>query len=282
MKSYDQTISRSLYHKIASQSIVSKVLEETALSKGEVVATWTINELGILKGSIYGYVGNIGIKSFIHSSYRPWINLSYDIDLAVSSISNFEGFRIKKERLIEKEKRIRGIVSNNYEIVHSPFEAYILLIYPIKISSHIELEKLDIFDIETGIGPISLYEEDFIKRATIGYIHSLPLETQLATHISPLTYNGERIKRAFFASVSNDNIDLNYLQQKLEESVDRIRSVGLSLNKYKKGFEEVAKGCEVVEAKFRKRVLEDHTHNIENWREIVRLLFRLSEAIRVA
>jgi hypothetical protein len=241
-----------------------------------MISTWIIYKLGILGDDVcYGYIGNVGIKFFILPKLKPYIDTSYDLDVAVPSVSYFKNLEIKKERLID-EIIHKQYGCYKYEIVYSPFEVYRILIPPFQIG-YVEYREIDGFDETTGIGPIPLSDEDFKKRKKIEYLTSLPLETQLATHINPIAYNSERGKRAFFASVSVDNIDYDAVQQKLEESIDRVRKAGISLNQYKEGFRRTSRECKGIERKFEKRITKEYKDKIENWKAIRRLFSILYE-----
>jgi hypothetical protein len=265
---------------ILSQYPLSVISHKTALSKVEMISTWILHKLGIFGDDVcYGYIGNVGIKFFILPKLKLYIDTSYDIDVAVPSVSYFKNLEIKKERLIDEIIHKQYGFSYKYEIVYSPFEVYRILIPPFQIG-YVECREVDGFDETIGIGPIPLSDEDFQKRKKMEYLTSLPLETQLATHINPIAYNSERGRRAFFASVSVDNIDYDAVQQKLEESIDRVRKAGIPLNRYKEGFRRISRECEVIERKFEKKLTKEYKEykdKIENWRAIRRLSIILYE-----
>lgn len=262
--------------KISSQYPVSLILQTTALSKEEAIETWILYKLGIFGDIDHGYIGNVGAKFFILPMFKLYINASYDLDVAVPSVSYLKNLEKRKERLINKMVPKQNGLSYKYEIVYSPFEVYRIPTPSFQIG-YVEYREIDVFDETTGIGPIPLSNEDFKKRRIIEYLPSLPLETQLATHINPIAYTSERGRRAFFASISVATIDYDIVQQKLEESVDRVRRAGISLIKYKEGFSRISGECEGIEKKFEKRITKEYKEKIENWRAICRLLSILYE-----
>ncbi|MFZ8829934.1 MAG: hypothetical protein ACO2OO_00555 [Candidatus Aenigmatarchaeota archaeon] len=280
MAEIPQKITVKSAKEILSQPQLLFILKKTALSKVEAIETWMLYKLGILGDDVcYGYIGNVGIKTFILPKLKLYIDTSYDIDVAVPSVSYFKNLEIKKERLIDEIIHKQYGFSYKYEIVYSPFEVYRILIPPFQIG-HVECREVDGFDKTTGVGPIPLSDEDFKKRKKIEYLTSLPLETQLAAHINPKASNYERENRAFFASISVDNIDYDAVQQKLEESTDVVRKAGIPLNPYKEGFRRISRECEVIERKFEKKLTKEYKEykdNIENWRKIIKLLNILYE-----
>jgi hypothetical protein len=282
-----QTIGRKLIKKYSSQHPLSTILQGTALSKKEVILTWILYNLDIFSnvpiygnGCNYGYIGNIGIKFHISPELKLYVSSSNDIDVAVPSVNYFKN-SLYKERLVDRVIARKDGFIHTYEIVYSPFEVYRLLIPPIQID-YGEYREIDVFDTETGIGPIPLSPEDFRKCKKIEHLHSLPLETQIATHINPLAYTHERGKRAFLATISAPNIDYDVIQQKIEESVDRIRKVGISLFQYKEGFGRISRKCIEVERKFIKRKDITQRYHIENWIKLNQLLEKLYSTLPVA
>jgi hypothetical protein len=275
-----QTIGKRLIKKISSQPPVSTVLHSTALSRKEAIATLLIYDLGYLSNVPYGYVGNIGIKSFILSEFKPYVNASYDLDVAVKNINQLGKLERRKENMLDGIKRKQEGLSCKYEIVFSPFEVY-RVPFPSFQIGYDEYRELDPFDIETGIGPVPLHPEDFERCKTIEYLRSLPLEIQLATHLNPLAYTSERGKRAFLATVSASSIDHDAIRQRLEESGDKVKRVGIPLSQYKDGFRKVERGCREIEKKFRKnrKVIEESY--LENWKILCKLVGNLYETLPV-
>jgi hypothetical protein len=288
MEVIPSTIRGRLIKKYSSQHPLSIILKETALSKKEVIATWILYKLDIFSniplyenGCNYGYIGNIGIKSHISPELKLYVSSSNDIDVAVPSVNYFKNSYKKKERLVDRVIARKEVLSYTYEIVYSPFEVYRLLIPPIQIGYR-EYREIDVFDVETGIGPISLSKEDFKKCKNIEYLHSSSIEMQIATHLNPLAYTHERGKRAFLATISTPDIDYDVIQQKIEESVDRIRKVGISLFQYKEGFGRISRKCIEVERKFIKRKNITKRYHIENWITLKQLLEKLYSTLPVA
>jgi hypothetical protein len=271
-----QKLDAQSIHEILSYPKVSAVLKSTALSEKEAIAGWLILGFGILKKATYGYVGNVGIKLNIPNKYKNYVNVSKDLDIAVldiNSLENVEG--IEKRKLFDRIKKRRVILSYMYERIYSPFDVYRVDISPFQIGDT-EYREIDVFTPETGIGPIKIYKEDFENGKKVEYFTSLNINTIIASQINPLGYDNERIKRVFFASISDQHpFDIEYIKQKLEGSIDSIKKVGISLIEYKNGFVRVQKICNYVKKRFENRVGGER--NLENFNSLINLLEKMYE-----
>jgi hypothetical protein len=165
-----------------------------------------------------------------------------------------------------------------YERIYSPFDVYRVDISPFQIGDT-EYREIDVFTPETGIGPIKISKEDFEKGKKVEYFTSLNINTIIASQINPLGYDDERIKRVFFASISDQPFDIEYIQQKLEESIDSIKKVGIPLTEYKNGFGGVQKICNHVKKRFENRVGGER--NLENFNSLINLLKKMYETTPV-
>jgi hypothetical protein len=267
-------IDRSMLKKLLTHSDISQVYSSTALSPEETVATWIIKKLGILEGTNYGYIGNVGIKSYIPEDLKLFVNRSHDLDIALENIEGIpKEYKIIKDRLIDKVK----YGHYRMEITYSVFSVYRIPIPTFQIDS-IEYRIIDAFTTETGIGPIQLKKEDFRKIKYIGYLPVLPLEVLIPSHINPKSFTYERARRALFAAATN-YIDIHYAQQKLEESKEIMDRLGIGYQ-YKKELKKVSKECFRVERKVTElisRYYKSDTDNesVENARKICELLRKL-------
>jgi len=267
-------IDRSMLKKLLTHPDISQVYSSTALSPEEAVATWIIKELGLLEGINYGYAGNVGIKPYISEDLKLFVNRSHDLDIALENIEE-----VRKKYKIEKDRLIDEVKYGHYriEITYSVFNVYRIPIPTFQIGS-IEYRIIDCFTTETGIGPIPLKKEDFRKIKYIGYLPVLPLEVLIASHINPRAFTYERARRALFAAATN-YIDTHYVQQKLEESKERMSRLGIGYQ-YKKELEKVSRECFRVERKVTELISKYYksgsdNKSAENARKICELLKKL-------
>jgi hypothetical protein len=236
-------IDESMLERLLTHPEISQVYSSTALSKSETVATWIIGRLGILEGIDHSYAGNVGIKSHISKDLKPFVNKSYDLDIA---LENIEKITKKYKITITKDRLIDEVRYGHYrmEITYSVFNVYRIPIPTFQIGS-IEYRIIDAFTPETGIGPIPLENEDFRRIKYIGYLPVLPLEVLIPSHINPKAFTYERAKRALFAAATN-SIDIDYIQQKLERSKEIMNRLGIGYQ-YKKELKKVSRECFRVE-----------------------------------
>ena len=284
---YPRSVDKELTKEILSIPEASHVHKYTAISKKEAIAAWIIQSLPPFRNLYeeYAFVGNIGIKAYIKPSYKLYVDASYDIDVAVKNVDAFkvDSMLIKRDRLIRNRRGKFTSFDYKYYCEFSPFEFYRFLIPPFKVGNG-EYKEVDIFDIETGIGPIPLESRDFKKASKVGFLYVLPLDVLLATYLNTEAYTDERLRRAFWATISNENVDVHSFEQRIEESVDRVRKAELSLIDYKNGFGEIRKKCEELEKMYeRKKIngkLKEDDH-LENWKNIRRSIERLYERLPV-
>ncbi len=269
-------IDRSMLKKLLTHPDISQVYSSTALSPEEAVATRIIKELGILEGINCGYAGNVGIKSYMSQHLKQFVDRSHDLDIALENIEEIsKEYKITKDFLIDEAKYGHYRV----EVIYSVFNVYRIHIPPFQIGS-IEYRMIDAFTTETGIGPIPLEKEDFKKIKYIGYLPVLPLEVLISSHINPRAFTNERARRALFAAATNQ-IDIHYVQQKLEKSKEIADRFGIGYQ-YKKELKKVSGECFRVERKVTKLISKYYksssdNENVENARSICKLLERLYE-----
>ena len=78
-------------------------------------------KLGLLEGTNYGYVGNVGIKSYIPEGLELFVNRSHDLDIALENIEGIrKKYKITKDRLIDEVKYCHYRI----EIIYSDFDVY--------------------------------------------------------------------------------------------------------------------------------------------------------------
>jgi hypothetical protein len=267
-------IKKNLLKKILNLRTTSELYSSTALSKQEVVATWIlIDGLKVFEGTQHGFVGNVGIKTYIPSNLKNYVNESKDLDVAVKNIKTIsKKYKVVEEALTDGVRYThRGI-----EIVYSPFRFFKINIPQFQIG-WIVYDTIDVFTPEVGIGPIPLKEEDFKKIEYIEYLPVFPLSLLISTHINPAAFTYERLKRGLLAAIYNP-IKIDEIEQKLEESIEVTKKLGRGFQ-YREGFGKASRECYKVEKKIEKIISRNKIgkENIENARKICKLLEKLYE-----
>lgn len=184
----------------------------TALSKKEVEGISLVRRvLEYLQHDSYkngAYVGNVAIKSHIPSKFKNKMNTSDDVDIVFfGSLSEDDleekllGFqddlKVEKSKLIDGKRILYSSLSEpRGKITYSPFSVI-----------HIESGdfRIDLFDYNTGIGPIPINVED---KESIDIKHGLQvmnLGYLLATNLNPKAITTERMNRVGYMLNENMN-----------------------------------------------------------------------------
>lgn len=252
---------------------ISSLLTSTALSRVEALATYIL-QTSYPYLTLY-HVGNVGVKSHIHSEFKKYVNTSIDLDASVREIEEIKKIdpEPKKDKLIDGIVIVREGLDSRYEYKYSRFECWRVRIPSIQLGK-IEYREIDIFTEDTGIGPIPLEKYDFKNAIRKEYLYTLPPSVQVATQINPCAFTPERGKRAFFLVLSTE-IDWDYTQQKLEESIERVKKVKGDLLNYRIGFEEVGKKIRDIGRRFEKRLKTKEIGVQERLEELYNLFVRL-------
>jgi hypothetical protein len=261
---------------IKRNAYLSKLHKDTALSGTEVFVSSLLDEDLLKKAS---FVGNIGIKTYIPSKFRNCINHSKDIDMATKSVKDFSDKEIIRDRLTDSIKIKLGHSKIQTDVRLSPFEVYrVLMSTSIQVGT-VEYREIDLFTMETGIGPIPLNNYDFKKRVFLTNFSVLPIELQIASHTNPLAYDDERVKRALFAILSNESTEIEYIEQKFLDSCERVKRIKVDredyrLENYKSGFNKVAKKIERLWKKYSKKI-EGYDINEDSLNKFIKLLYKI-------
>jgi hypothetical protein len=274
MKIIGSEIKRKSIKELLSFPPISQVYSSTALSPQEAIAAWILNKLKIFSRCEYGYIGNVGIKSYIPRELRPYVNESKDLDIALKNIECIpEEYEITEQPLIDKIK----YTHQGIEIIYSPFYFFKISIPSFQIGQ-IQYEVIDIFTPKVGIGPIPLEEEDFRGIRYIGYLPVLPLSLLISSHINPAAFTSERLRRALIAAIYNP-VEIDRIQQKLEKSEEKMEKLGRGYQ-YRKELGRVSRECFRVERRIVEKIISRNKsgeRNVENAREICKLLEKLYE-----